>query len=113
MPYLTTGLIDNTAVASVRQSSWLSVEIVNEDTSTVVIQIEGFLQSGTTKVKYVDEFFTLTAGTATSRKYYTLFDAFEFQFFVSSQVVKVSACGKDTDGKITSPYNFVAEEVMQ
>ena len=72
MPYLTTGLIGNTAVASVRPSSRLSVEIVNEDTSTVAIQIEGFLLSGTTKVKYVDEFFTLTAGDVAQRNYYNL-----------------------------------------
>lgn len=51
MPYLTTGLIDNTAVASVRKSSRLTVEITNEDISTVAIQIEGFLQSETIKNK--------------------------------------------------------------
>lgn len=112
MPYLTTGLIDNTTVESVRQSSRLSVEIANEDTSTVAIQIEGFLQSGTTKVKYVDEFFTLAAGTVTQRNYYVQFDAFEFQFFVSSQFVNVSAWGKDLAGKLTSVYRVVVEEVI-
>ncbi|MDR3587870.1 MAG: hypothetical protein P4L59_21550 [Desulfosporosinus sp.] len=111
MPYLTTGLIDNTTVESVRQSSRLSVEIANEDTSTVAIQIEGFLLSGTTKVKYVDEFFTLAAGTVDLRNYYVHFDAYEFQFFVSSQFVHVSAWGKNGVGKITSAYQVVIEEV--
>jgi len=110
MPYLTTGLIDNTAVASVRKSSRLTVEITNEDISTVAIQIEGFLQSGTIKVKYVDEFFTLTAGTVALRNYYTLFDAFEFQFFVSSQAVNVSAWGKDITGNLTLDYRVFVEE---
>lgn len=111
MPYLTTGLINNAAVASVRPNSKLSVEITNEDTSTVAIQIEGFLQSGTTKVKYVDEFFTLLAGTVALRNYYTQFDAFEFKFFVSSQAVSVSVWGKDVTGKLTSDYQVVVEEV--
>lgn len=108
MPYLTTGLIDNTAVECTRKSSRLSVEIANEDTSTVAIQIEGFLQSGITKIKYVDEFFTLTAGTVALRNYYTLFDAFEFKFFVSSQAVSVSAWGKEA-GSFPLDYQVVVE----
>ena len=111
MPYLTTGLIDNAAVTSERQSSKISIEISNEDTSTVAIQIEGFLQSGATKVKYVDEFFILTAGTLALRNYYTLFDAFEFKFFVSSQAVNVSVWGKDASGNLTTTYRVTAEEV--
>ena len=110
MPYLTTGLIDNTAVESVRQSSKLWVEIANEDTSTVAIQIEGFFQSGTTKVKYADEFFTLNAGTVALRNYYTLFDTFVFEFFVSSQLVNVSVWGEDVAGKLTSVFRVVDEE---
>ncbi|SPF44520.1 conserved hypothetical protein [Candidatus Desulfosporosinus infrequens] len=112
MPYLTTGLIDNTTVERVRQSSRLTVEISNKDTSTVAIQIEGFLQSGTTKVKYVDEFFTLAAGTVELRTYYVQFDAYEFQFFVSSQFVDVSAWGKDVAGKITTAFRIIVEEVI-
>ena len=107
MPYLTTGLIDNTTVESVRKSSRFSVEIANEDKSTVAVQIEGFLQSGTTKVKYVDDFFTLAAGTVAQRNYYVQFDAFKFRFFVSSQAVNVSAWGKDVAGKITSAFRVV------
>jgi hypothetical protein len=104
MPYLTTGLIDNTGTGSVRQSSRLSIELANEDTSTVVIQIEGFLKCGATRVKFADEFFTLTAGTMASRDYYILFDAFEFQFFVSSQAVKVFIWGKDVAENLTAVY---------
>ena len=109
MPYLTTGLLDNTSVEGVRQSSTLSVNISNDDTSTVAIQIEGFFQSGTTKVKYVEEFFTLAAGTVAQRNYYTPFDAVEFQFFVSSQAVNVFVWGKDEAGKLTSAYRVVAQ----
>ena len=111
MPYLTTGLLDNTAVEGVRPSSTLSVNISNDDTSTVAIQVEGFFQSGTTKVKYVEEFFTLTAGTVALKNYFVPFNAFEFVFFVSSQAVNVSAWGKDVTGNLTSDYRVVVEEV--
>jgi len=107
MPYLTTGLLENPIVADDRPSSTLLVEIVNEDTSTVAIQIEGFLQNGSKKIKYVDEFFTLAAGTVTQRKYYTPFDAFEFQYFVSSQAVNVLVWGKDAAGKLTAAYKVI------
>jgi hypothetical protein len=113
MPYLTTGLLDNTEVSGVRPSTTLSVNIANDDTSTVAIQIEGFFQSGTTKVKYVDDFFTLAAGTVALKNYYVQFDAFEFQFFVNSQAVEVSAWGKDPTGKLTLAHPIMAKEVKQ
>jgi len=109
MPYLTTGLLDNTSVEGVRQISTLSVNISNDDTSTVAIQVEGFFQSGTTKVKYVEEFFTLTAGTVALKNYFVPFNAFEFVFFVSSQAVEVSVWSKDATGNLTSAHLVVAE----
>ncbi|TGE34878.1 hypothetical protein E4K67_28120 [Desulfosporosinus fructosivorans] len=109
MPYLTTGLSDNALIGGVRQSSTLSVNISNDDTSTVAIQVEGFFQSGTTKVKYVEEFFTLTAGTVVLKNYFIPFNAFEFIFFVSSQAVKVSVWSKDDTGNLTSIHVEVAE----
>lgn len=109
MPYLTTGLLDNTTVESVKQSTTLSVNISNEDTSTVAIQIEGFYQSGMTKVKYVEEFFTLTAGTVILKTYFVPFNAFEFIFFVSSQAVDVSVWSKDATGNLTATPLAVAE----
>jgi len=112
MPYLSTGLLDNTAVAGIRPNSTFTVNISNDDTSTVAIQIEGFFQSGTTKVKYVEEFFTLAAGTVALKNYYVQFDAFEFQFFVSSKAVEVSAWRKDTTGNHTSARRIVTEEVI-
>lgn len=111
MPNLTTGLFDNTPVAGVRPSSTLSVNISNDDTVLVDVQIEGFFQSGTTKVMYVQEEFTLTAGSVAQRNYYAQFDAFEFQFVVSSEAVKVTAWGKDVAGNLTTAHRVVAQEV--
>ncbi|MFZ3101146.1 MAG: hypothetical protein WA131_11790 [Desulfitobacteriaceae bacterium] len=111
MPDLTTGLFNNTPVEGVRPSSTLSVNISNDDTSTVDVQIEGFFQSGTTKVKYVEELFPLTAGSVTQRNYFAQFDTFEFQFTVSSGAVEVTAWGKDATGNLTTAHRVVAQEV--
>ncbi|EHQ87555.1 hypothetical protein [Desulfosporosinus youngiae] len=108
MPYLTTGLLDN-ALGGDEQSSTLSVNILNGDISTVAIQIEGFFQSGPTKVKYVEEFFTLTAGTVVLKNYFVPFKAFEFVFFVSSQAVEISVWSKDVTGKLTSTHLVMVE----
>lgn len=111
MPYLTTGLINNTTAESEKQIERLLVEISNEDTSTVAVQIDGFYSAGAQKVKYVDEFFALSAGTVDQRNYYSLYDAFEFQFFVSSQLVDVSVRGKDRFGHLTPAYQIISSEI--
>jgi len=109
MPYLTTGLLGNTMVEGVRQSSTLSVCITNDDTSTIAIQAEGFFQHATTKVKYVEEFFTIEAGTVVMKNYFVPFDVFEFVFFVSSQAVEVLVWSKDDTGKLISVHLVAAE----
>jgi len=111
MALLTTGLFENAAVSGIRPSSTLSVLISNNDTISVTVQIEGFFQSGTTKVMYVQELFTLTAGNVAQRSYYANFEAFEFQFTVSSEAVNVSAWGKDPAGNLTTAQRVVAQEL--
>lgn len=111
MSNLTTGLFDNAPVAGVRPSSTLSVNISNDDTATIAIQIQGFFQSGTTKIRYVNELFTINSGSVAQRSYYAQFDAFEFQFTVSSQAVEVTAWGKDATGNLTTAHRVVAQEV--
>lgn len=101
MPYLTTGLLDNPSVEGSIPSSTLSVKISNDDTSTVAIQAEGFFQNGITKVKYVEEFFTLTAVTEVLKNYMAPFKTFEFVFFVSSPAVEFSVWSKDVTGNLT------------
>ncbi|SHI79274.1 hypothetical protein [Desulfosporosinus lacus] len=102
MPYFTTGLLDNALVEGVSQNSTLSVNISNDDTSTVAIQIEGFFQNKTRRVKYVEEFFTLTTGTVVLKNYFIPFNSFEFIFFVSSQAVEVSVWSKNDTGILSS-----------
>jgi hypothetical protein len=111
LPYLTTGLIDNTSTERGKQAQRLLVEISNEDTSNVAVQIDGFFRNGTQKVKYVDEFFTLSPGTVDQRDYYSLYDAFEFQFFVSSQLANVLVRGKDAAGNFIPAYQIISSEI--
>lgn len=111
MPNYTTGLFENTPVAGVRPSSVLSVNISNDDTTSVNVLIEGFYQSGTAKVMYVLEDFSLAAGSAALRTYFAQFDAFEFQFSVSSDAVKITTWGKDAAGNLTTAHREVAQEV--
>ncbi|MDQ7092669.1 hypothetical protein REC12_03625 [Desulfosporosinus sp. PR] len=111
MALLTTGLIDNTAVSGVRPSSTLTVLVSNDDSANETVLIEGFYQSGTTKIMYVQELFNLAPGEVAQRNYYAEFDAFEFQFTVSSQFVVISAWGKDAAGNLTTAHRIVAEEV--
>ncbi|MDI6813489.1 MAG: hypothetical protein QMC95_15400 [Desulfitobacteriaceae bacterium] len=107
---LTTGLIENPAVAGLRSTSTLAVRITNDDTATVAIQINGFYLDGTTKVQYVTEFFTLNTGSVASRNYYAQFEGFEFQFSASSLAVQVSAWGKDSTGRLNAAHRIVARE---
>lgn len=111
MPLLTTGLFENTAVSGVRPSSTLSVKISNDGVSSASVQIEGFFQSGITKTMYVQELFILPAGAVAQRIYSAQFNAFEFQFNVNSQEVKVSVWGKDAAGNLTTAHRAVAKEV--
>ena len=115
MTLLTTGLIENTAVLGVRPTTTVSVLISNDDITDATIQIEGFYQSGSTKVQYVDELFSLPAGGVANRSYFAQFDGFEFQFSFSSsssfQAVNVSVWGKDAAGNLSTAQRLVAEEV--
>lgn len=104
MPYFTTGMLFIASVEGDRQSSPLYVNISNNDTSNIAVQVEGFFQSGTTKVKYVEEFFTLTAGTLALKNYFMPFNDFEFIFFFSSPDVEVSVWSKDANGNCTSAH---------
>jgi hypothetical protein len=110
LPYLTTGLIDNTSTERRKQAQRIFVEISNEDVSNVAVQIDGFFCNGIQKVKYVDDFFTLSPGTVDQRNYYSLYDTLEFQFFVSSQLVNVLVRGKDAAGNLTPAYQIMSSE---
>ena len=111
MAQLTTGLIENTAVSGVRPTTSLVVRISNDDTVTVTVLIQGFFASGTTKIKYVEEFISISTGNVVSRAYFAQFDAFEFQFTTSSNAVEISAWGKDASGNLTTAHRAVPAEL--
>lgn len=111
MPYFTTNLINNTAVSSARPSQKLAISISNNDISTAAIEIEGFFQSGSTKEKFVEDFFTLAPETVSLRNYFIPFDAFEFKFFVSSPAVEVSVWRKELTGTVATAHEVDIKEL--
>lgn len=110
MAQLTTGLIENTAVAGVRPSSTVAVRVANDDTVTVTVRIRAYYVSGTVKTQYVEELHTMLAGDVINSSYYAQFDAFEFLFDVSSPAVEISAWGKDASGNLTTAHRVLSGE---
>jgi hypothetical protein len=108
---LTTGLFENTPVKGVRPTTSLAVLIVNDDIVGVTVKILGYYLSDTTKVLYVLELFSLNPGEVTTRNYYAQFNAFEFQFETSSQVVEISVWGKDSAGNLVAAHRVLPSEL--
>lgn len=111
MPNLTTGLLDNTPVMGVRPSVTLSVNITNDGIAAESVLVQGYFQSGITKVLYVQELFMIAPGSVALRNYFANLDAFEFQFIVSSDDVNATAWGKNAAGSLTTAHRVVAQEV--
>ena len=108
----TTGLFENTSVEGVRPTANIEVLIVNHDIVEVTVQISGFYLSGSTNVLYVSELFSLNPSEVATRNYYAQFDAFEFQFETSSQVVAISVWGKDSAGNLVAAHRVLPSELM-
>jgi|GEM_PF-1699300 hypothetical protein len=111
MASLTTGLIENTPVAGVRPTAKFAVDISNNDSGVVSVQILGYYLSGATKVLYVSELINMNPGSVTTRNYYAQFDAFEFQFITSSIAVEISAWGKNTTGNLVAAHRVLPAEL--
>lgn len=114
MAQLTTGIIENAPDSSgIRPSTSLVVRITNDDTNTGTVQISGFYLSGTVKTEYVSELLTMVPDSVVVRNYFAQFNAFEFQFAVSSRAIEISAWGKDAAGNLTAAHRVVPEELSK
>ncbi len=107
----TTGLFENTPIKGVMPTASIAVLIVNHDIVGVTVQILGYYLSGTTIVLYVSELFSLDPGEVATRNYYSQFNAFEFQFETSSQVVEISVWGKDSAGNLVAAHRVLPSEL--
>jgi YVTN family beta-propeller protein len=112
MALLTTGLIRNTEVSSLRPSSTLSLKITNPDPVSASVRINGFYGSGSSKTEYVLDLLTLAAGEAADYNYFAQFDAFEFRFVTSSDAVSISAWGKNAAGELTTVHPLVPVQLF-
>ncbi|MCB8818910.1 hypothetical protein LJE72_26055, partial [Desulfosporosinus sp. SRJS8] len=111
MAELTTGIIENTPVAEVRPTVTFTVKITNDDTTTADIEVLGFFVTGTMKVLYIQEVFSLAAGDVASRVYFAQLDQFEFQFITSSDAVEISGWGKGADGDLVAAHRVLPAEL--
>lgn len=111
MASLTTGIVENSPVAGVRPSVRLAVKITNDDSVGVSIQILGYYVSGTLKILYVSELFSMNPGEVANRSYFADFDAFEFQFVTSSPMVEISAWGKNAAGALVAAQRVLPAEL--
>ena len=117
MPYLTAGVIDNTSVSPNKIVTRVSVRIENEDITIAdppaVIQVRGYYLSGTTRVQYVLEQFTVAPQEVITRIYNTTgFSAFEFEFEIFTVTPLITMWGKNAVGDIIDSYRVLTGELV-
>lgn len=111
MLYVTTGILDNTAVAGVRPTSTVDLRITNDGLINDSVQILGFYFDGDTKVQYVSEIVVLAPGSALSRSYYANFDAFEYQFMTVNDSMQISVWGKSAENNLNPAHRVLPSEL--
>ena len=111
MLYVTTGILENTAVAGVRPTSTIIIRITNDGLINDSVQIIGFYVEGATKVQYVSEIITIAPGGALNRSYYSNFDAFEFQFMTVKNSLQISLWGKNDNNNLNPAHRALPSEL--
>ena len=111
MLYVTTGVLENTAVAGVRPTSTVDLRITNDGLINDSVQIIGFYIEGTTKVQYVSEINTIEPGGTLNRSYYANFNAFEFQFMTVNNSLQISVWGKSANNNLNPAHRVLPSEL--
>lgn len=111
MLYVTTGILDNTAVAGERPTLSVNLRITNNGLTNDSVQIIGFYIDGDTKVQYVSEIITLVPEGALNRNYYANLDAFEFQFMTIYNSMEISVWGKNADNDLNPAHRVLPSEL--
>ncbi|MBC2728516.1 hypothetical protein [Desulfosporosinus sp.] len=111
MFYVTTGILDNTAVGDGRPTFTLNIRITNNGLVNDTVQIIGFYINGDTKVQYVSEIITLVPEGALNRSYYANLDAFEFQFMTIHNSMEISVWGKSANNNLNPAHRVLPSEL--
>ena len=113
MTSLTTGLINNLEPSGGRKAATVSLRVVNRDSVSTMIRINGFYQNSTAaKTEYALDILTLPPGGEETKNYFTEFDSFQFCFTANSDAVMISAWGKNSSGNFTEVYNVYQEQLF-
>jgi len=111
MLYVTTGILENTAIAGTRPTSTLTVRIVNDGLIGDSVEIIGFYVEGATKVQYAIAVIAVAPGEVLNKSYYANFDAFEFQFMTVYNSLQISVWGKDASGRLNLEHRVLPSEL--
>jgi hypothetical protein len=93
----------------------ITVQLLNDDPSTTaIIEILGFYKSGSTKLPYVHELFSLAPNEIVTKNYFvTQTDVFEFQFGIqNTTAVLTSIWGVDSMGRVIAQNRLATEEFV-
>ncbi|KZZ84245.1 MULTISPECIES: hypothetical protein [Bacillaceae] len=115
MAILSTGPIENNAVAGVRPTQLVTVKIANRDavnSSTVLIQ--GFKLTST-RTLYVLDLISVAPNQVISKSYFANIDDYAFVFTtggMAERSTQVSVWGKDADENLVSAHRLVSDEIL-
>lgn len=116
MPTLSTGPIENNAVAGVRPSQQVTVRLVNpSSTNNLSAILEGYYLTGIRNL-YVSESYNLTPGQVVTRTYFADLDAYEFVLnapSVENEFIEASVWGKRSSGELSDTQRIVLREINQ
>ncbi|MHB8124392.1 MAG: hypothetical protein ACYDEJ_01905 [Desulfitobacteriaceae bacterium] len=111
MLYVTTGILENAAVAGMRPTTTITLKITNAGLINDSVQILGFYVKGASMVQYVSEIITLVPGGVQSKSYYANLDAFEFQFMTVNNSMQISVWGKDVNNNLNPAHRVLPSEL--
>lgn len=115
MAILSTGPIENSPAGGVRPTQLVTIKFDNRDSLiSSVILVEGYVLNGT-RTLYAQEEFSIAPNEVITKNYFADLNAFEFVFTIddaASEVIQISAWGKNSAGQLVTAHRLVSSEVL-
>ncbi|MEK3793892.1 hypothetical protein MKX42_19340 [Paenibacillus sp. FSL R7-0204] len=115
MAILSTGPIENSPTSGSRPTQQVTIKFDNRDSLiSSVILVEGYVLNGT-RTLYAQDEFSIAPNEVITKNYFANLNAFEFIFTVedaASEVIQISAWGKNSAGQLVTAHRLVSSEVL-